>query len=96
MRIFTAIAFAVLLASGASAQAQAQTSKFGIPSSSGSGGVQLSVSTVAQLPTCDVSHSGIVRAVSDAAAAPVYGATATGGGTVRVLVMCTGVNWVNQ
>lgn len=76
--------------------AAAQTSKFGIPSSSGSGGVQLPASTVSQLPTCDVSHLGIMRAVVDAAATPVYNATVTAGGTVRVAVMCNGTNWVNQ
>lgn len=76
--------------------AAAQTSKFGVPSTSGSGGVQLAFTTVAQLPTCDVSHLGIIRAVVDAAATPVYNATVAGGGTVRIVVMCNGTNWVNQ
>ncbi len=96
MRIFLALAFAALLASSSAVQAQAQTSKFGIPSTNGAGGVQLLTSTVAQLPTCDASHVGILRAVVDAAATPVYNATVAAGGQVRVVVMCNGTNWVNQ
>lgn len=92
MRIILALALAL----AATSAAAAQTSKFGIPSTSGSGGVQLAVSTVAQLPTCDVSHIGIIRAVTDAAATPVYNATVAAGGAVRVVVMCNGTNWVNQ
>jgi Mg/Co/Ni transporter MgtE len=87
---------ALLLALSAADAAAAQTSKFGIPSTSGAGGTQLLTSTVAQLPTCDVSHLGILRAVVDAAVTPVYNAIVAGGGTVRVAVMCNGTNWVNQ
>jgi hypothetical protein len=91
------IIFALLLACvAATAQAQAQTSKFGIASSNGAGAVALPATPVAQLPTCDVSHIGYLRAVVDAAAAPVYNATVAGGGSVRVMVMCNGTNWVNQ
>ncbi len=93
MRIF-ALALAFLLA--ADFAAAAQTSKFGIPSTSGAGAITPPVSTVAQLPTCDVSHLGYMRVVTDAAAAPVYGAVVAAGGSVKVLVMCNGVNWVNQ
>lgn len=93
MRILLALAL-TLFAAGANAQAQ--TSKFGIPSTSGAGGVQLLTSTVAQLPTCDASHVGILRAVTDAAATPLYNAIVASGGTVRVVVMCNGTNWVNQ
>lgn len=92
MRLFLALVFLL----GVDFAAAAQTSKYGVPSTSGAGGVQLLVSTFAQLPTCDVSHIGIMRAVVDAAATPVYNAIAAGGGSVRVAVMCNGVNWVNQ
>lgn len=91
-----ALALACLLMTAAASAAGAQTSKFGISSSSGSGGVQLTTSTVAQLPACDVSHVGILRMVTDAAATPVYNATVASGSTVKVVVMCNGTNWVNQ
>lgn len=92
MRILIALGLLLI----AETVAAAQTSKFGIPSTNGAGGVQLLMSTVAQLPTCDASHVGILRGVYDAAAVPVYNATVAGGGAVRVVVMCNGTNWVNQ
>lgn len=90
------IALAICVLTYGPVAVAAQTSKYGIPSTSGSGGVQLATSTVAGLPTCDVSHLGILRAVTDAAATPVYNAIVAAGGTVKVVVMCNGTNWVNQ
>lgn len=75
--------------------AAAQTSKYGIPSSSGAGGVQILMSTVAQLPNCDVSHIGMLRGVTDASSSS-YGATLAGGGTVTTLAMCTGTVWTQR
>jgi hypothetical protein len=90
------VTLAVVLASLASAAA-AQTSKFGIPSTNGAGGTQLLASTVAQLPTCDVSHIGILRVVTDAAATPVYNTAAVGGGTVTAMVVCSSAGtWMKQ
>jgi hypothetical protein len=88
--------FALFLALIAADAAAAQTSKFGIPSTSGAGGTQLLLSTVAQLPTCDVSHWGILRFVVDAAATPVYNVVVAGGGSVGVTVVCTSAGWVKQ
>jgi hypothetical protein len=82
---------ALLFASEAAAVAQ--TSKFGIPATSGAGGVQLTVSTVAQLPVCDISHQGMLRAVNDASS-PTFAGTLTGGGTVKVIAFCNGTAWV--
>ena len=96
MRKHLACALALFFASAAPAAAVAQTSKFGIPSTSGAGAIAPVVSTFAQLPTCDVSHIGFLRVIVDAAATPVYNATTAGGGSVRLLTMCNGVNWVNQ
>lgn len=84
----------LLLAATASAVG-AQTSKYGIPSTSGSGGVQLVASTVAQLPACDVSHVGIIRMVTDATT-PTYNGALTGGGAVQVTVLCTSSGWKSQ
>lgn len=89
-------AFALMCVLFAASAAGAQTSKFGISSSSGSGGVQLAVTTVAQLPACDVSHLGVLRVVTDAAATPVYNAAVGAGGTVVAMVVCTGTTWVKQ
>lgn len=72
--------------------AGAQTSKYGIPATNGSGAVQLPTSTVAQLPTCDVSHVGVVRVVTDATT-PTYNGALVGGGAVVVSVLCTGSAW---
>jgi len=74
------------------AMAAAQTSRYGIPSSNGSGAVQLPTSTVAQLPTCDVSHAGNIRVVTDATT-PTYNGALVGGGAVVVTVLCTGSAW---
>lgn len=87
---------ALLLCCVSACAAAAQTSKYGIPSTSGAGGTQLLVSTVAQLPVCDVSHIGIIRVVTDAAATPVWNVVVAGGGTVVVGVMCNGTAWVKQ
>ena len=87
--------FALFLALIAADAAAAQTSKFGIPSTSGAGGTQLLTTPFAQLPVCDVSHVGIIRVITDATSV-AYNATSTGGGASRILVMCNGTNWVNQ
>jgi len=87
---------ALTLLLGVDFAAAAQKSQFGIPSTSGAGGVQTLVSTVAQLPICDVSHIGILRTVVDAAATPVWNVVVAGGGTVVVGVMCNGTQWVKQ
>ena len=42
------------------------------------------------------SFEGQMEGVSDAAAAPVYNATATGGGSVHIPVYCNGTNWTNH
>ncbi|MGZ2484277.1 hypothetical protein ACVITL_002800 [Rhizobium pisi] len=54
------------------------------------------VFTVATLPTCNAGAEGTFAAVSDAAAAPVYNATAAGGGSVHLPVYCNGTNWTNH
>jgi hypothetical protein len=52
--------------------------------------------TVATLPACNAAAKGQQRQVSDAAAAPVYNATAAGGGTLNIMVLCNGTNWTNH
>jgi hypothetical protein len=56
--------------------------------------------TNALLPTCNASSSGLIVIETDGAATPVYAATATGGGTLAVPVMCTNSNgsfsWTNH
>jgi hypothetical protein len=56
--------------------------------------------TNATLPTCNASSSGLIAVETDGAASPVYAATATGGGTLAVQVMCTNsngtFNWTNH
>jgi hypothetical protein len=56
------------------------------------GGVQLPVSTVAQLPPCNAPLAGVMRAVSDATK-PAYDSTLKGGGSVEIPVFCNGKNW---
>jgi hypothetical protein len=90
MRKFIVIA-ALFLAGDAAAAAQ--TSKFGIPSTSGAGGVQILMSTVAQLPTCDVSHIGMLRGVVDAATPLVLGQQLAAGGATTHLALCNGTVW---
>jgi hypothetical protein len=89
------LAFTCMLLTAAASAAGAQTSKYGIPSTSGSGGVQLVASPVSQLPVCDVSHIGIIRMVTDAAT-PTYNGALTGGGAVQVTVLCTASGWKSQ
>lgn len=56
--------------------------------------------TNATLPTCNSSSAGLVAIETDGAASPVYAATATGGGTLYVEVLCTNSNgsfaWTNH
>jgi hypothetical protein len=56
--------------------------------------------TNALLPTCNASSAGLVAIETDGAASPVYAATATGGGTLYVEVLCTNANgsfsWTNH
>jgi hypothetical protein len=50
----------------------------------------------ASLPACSSATVGLVAITNDAAATPVYNATATGGGTGVVEVVCNGTNWTNH
>ena len=59
-------------------------------------GTNLPQSTVAGLPTCNSASDGVQYEVTDAAASPVYNATATGSGSIHLLVMCNGTNWTNH
>ena len=56
--------------------------------------------TNANLPTCNAATSGLEVVETDGAASPVYAATATGGGTLYVTVLCTNSNgtfsWTNH
>lgn len=49
-----------------------------------------------QLPTCAAGTAGQEYYVTDAAATPVYNATAAGGGSVVIPVFCNGTNWTNH
>jgi len=51
-------------------------------------------STVASLPAA-ADYKGARTFVTDAAAAPVFRAIATGGGTIFLPVFCDGSNWRN-
>jgi hypothetical protein len=55
--------------------------------------LQISLYTVAALPTCNSSFEGQMEGVTDAAS-PAYLATVTGGGSVHVPVYCNGTSWV--
>ena len=52
--------------------------------------------TVATLPAASAALQGSWAYVTDAAATPVYNATAAGGGAVVIPVFCNGTNWVNR
>jgi hypothetical protein len=52
--------------------------------------------TNATLPACNSSSVGLIATETDGAATPVYNATATGGGSVVVEVLCNGTNWTNH
>jgi hypothetical protein len=52
--------------------------------------------TNAALPACNSSSQALVAVETDGAATPVYNATATGGGSVVIPVMCNGTNWTNH
>ncbi|GAB7536144.1 hypothetical protein BGC_23600 [Burkholderia sp. 3C] len=56
------------------------------------GGLQLPLSTVAALPTCNSTNKALMYAVSDATS-PTYNGALTGGGTVSVPVYCNGSTW---
>lgn len=66
----------------------------------GAAQIQPAKFTNATLPTCNASSSGLIAIETDGAAAPAYAATATGGGTLSVQVMCTNSNgafsWTNH
>jgi hypothetical protein len=66
----------------------------------GSALIQPARYTNATLPTCNASSAGLVVVETDGAATPVYAATATGGGTLYVEVLCTNSNgtfsWTNH
>jgi hypothetical protein len=57
---------------------------------------QVSVVAVASLPACTGGTEGLLYAVNDAAATPVYNAIVAGGGSVHIPVYCNGTNWVNH
>ena len=57
-----------------------------------SDGLSLPESTVASLPSCTSSLSGVMRAVTDATS-PTYNGSLTGGGAVVVPVFCNGSSW---
>lgn len=59
------------------------------------GGLFLGTYATASLPTCNANTVGAVAVTTDGAATPVYFATATNGGTNKVLVHCNGTNWLN-
>lgn len=52
--------------------------------------------TNATLPACSSATAGLVAVETDGAASPAYAATATGGGSVYVEVLCTGSAWTNH
>lgn len=52
--------------------------------------------TNANLPVCSSATVGLVAIENDAASSPSYNATATGGGTGVVTVLCNGTNWTNH
>lgn len=60
-----------------------------------SNGLQLPVTTVAALPTCNTAAKGLLYAVSDATS-PTYNGTLTGGGAVSVPVYCNGSSWASH
>jgi hypothetical protein len=60
------------------------------------GGLGLGATTVSALPSCAAGTAGMMMYVTDAASSPVYGATATGGGSVAEPVFCNGTNWTNH
>ena len=68
----------------------------GVACISFAGGMGLSAGTVSSLPSCAAGTKGIMMYVTDAAASPVYGVTATGGGSVVEPVFCNGTNWTNH
>jgi len=57
------------------------------------GGVQVAISTVALLPSCNGPLEGMMRGVTDANST-TYNATAAGAGTNHMPVYCNGTNWV--
>lgn len=57
------------------------------------GGVQIAITTVAGLPTCNAGLEGMMRGVSDANST-TYHATAAGSGANHMPVYCDGTNWV--
>jgi hypothetical protein len=55
-------------------------------------GLKLPNYTVATLPTCNAAYTYVTAAVSDATA-PAYNGALTGGGAVKIPVMCDGAAW---
>jgi hypothetical protein len=55
--------------------------------------LQVSIYTVATLPTCNSSLEGQMEGVSDASS-PAYLATVSGGGSTHLPVYCNGTSWV--
>ena len=68
----------------------------GVPCVSFAGALGLGATTVSSLPSCVAGMAGSMMYVTDAAAAPVYNAIATGGGSVVEPVFCNGTNWTNH
>lgn len=52
--------------------------------------------TNATLPACSSATSGMVAIETDGASSPTYNATASGGGSVVLTVVCNGTNWTNH
>ena len=55
--------------------------------------LQVSIYTVATLPTCNSGLEGQMEGVSDASS-PTYLAAVSGGGSAHVPVYCNGTSWV--
>lgn len=60
------------------------------------GNILLVPVAVNSLPTCNAAAEGMIAAVNDAAATPVYNATVANGGSVKIPVYCNGTNWTNH
>jgi hypothetical protein len=54
------------------------------------------VTVAGGLPTCGAPQTGNMILVLDNANAPAFLSTVAGGGTTRVIAVCTGVNWIVQ
>lgn len=60
------------------------------------GNLVLAPAATASLTACSAANKYQISITNDAAATPVYNATATGGGSGVVLVLCDGTSWKNH